>query len=541
MKKRILSICLALLMSISFISNINMHEPVQAAGSAVLQSTGDNEVDFDTPNDGIYGVLKYDVKDDGTIIITDCTDDNIEEITIPKYIDEKPVTEIASYSFMELFSLKKVVLPNTLKVIGGCVFEDCTSLTDITIPESVEIIRGDAFYGCTSLESLTIPASVLEVGNSCFDRCTSLTELVFLNADCIIGYSGDYRKLEQLAIGGYSGSTAEAFANYYGITFVPIDLPLMAGVGYCTHIQTYGWEDIWSVDGEVSGTSGEGKRLEAIAIQLYDQPLSGNIEYITHVQSYGWENTWRKNGEISGTSGQAKRLEAIKIRLTGEMAQKYDIYYRVHSQTFGWQGWAKNGQPTGTAGFAKRLEAIQIMIVYKGFLESQDDIDMDGYLSYIDGTKPSWAIQYGTHVQGIGWRPYAMNGEIEGTVGEGKRLEAIIIDLCAFPEIGGVEYRTHVQTYGWEKTWRKDEEVSGTTGEAKRLEAIQIRLTGEIAKQYDVYYRVHAQSYGWLGWAKNGQSAGTEGLAKRLEAIQIVVVKKGQPAPGSTATPFIKK
>ena len=82
---------------------------------------------------------------------------------------------------------------------------------------------------------------------------------------------------------------------------------------------------------------------------------------------------------------------------------------------------------------------------------------------------------------------------------------------------------------------------SGTTGKAKRLEAIQIKLTGEMANQYDVYYRVHAQTYGWLGWAKNGASAGTEGLSKRLEAIQVVLVKKGGAAPGNTANPFVKK
>lgn len=83
--------------------------------------------------------------------------------------------------------------------------------------------------------------------------------------------------------------------------------------------------------------------------------------------------------------------------------------------------------------------------------------------------------------------------------------------------------------------------MSGTTGQSKRLEAIQIKLTGDMSNKYDVYYRVHAQTYGWLDWAKNGTSAGTEGLAKRLEAIQIVLVEKGGKAPGNTSNPFVKK
>lgn len=32
------------------------------------------------------------------------------------------------------------------------------------------------------------------------------------------------------------------------------------------------------------------------------------------MQTYGWQD-WVKNGEMAGTSGEAKRLEAIEIKL----------------------------------------------------------------------------------------------------------------------------------------------------------------------------------------------------------------------------------
>ena len=60
------------------------------------------------------------------------------------------------------------------------------------------------------------------------------------------------------------------------------------------------------------------------------------------------------------------------------------------------------------------------------------------------------------------------------------------------------------------------------------MEAIKIQLAGADKAQYDIYYRVHAQTYGWLSWVKNGEAAGTAGYAKRLEGIQVVVVKKGE-------------
>ena len=83
--------------------------------------------------------------------------------------------------------------------------------------------------------------------------------------------------------------------------------------------------------------------------------------------------------------------------------------------------------------------------------------------------------------------------------------------------------------------------MSGTEGQAKRLEGIQIELTGDMAAQYDIYYRVHAQTFGWMGWAKNGEQAGTAGYAKRLEGIEIKLVAKGGAAPGSTDNHFREK
>ena len=53
-----------------------------------------------------------------------------------------------------------------------------------------------------------------------------------------------------------------------------------------------------------------------------------------------------------------------------------------------------------------------------------------------------------------------------------------------------------------------------------------------------VYYRVHAQNFGWMGWAKNGENAGSAGYGYRLEGIQIKLVKKGSAAPGSTANAY---
>lgn len=146
---------------------------------------------------------------------------------------------------------------------------------------------------------------------------------------------------------------------------IPITNTTPISLSYSTHVQTYGWMS-YVQNSQVSGTSGEAKRLEAIKINLSGIDSSElGIKYSTHVQTYGWLD-WVKDGEMSGTSGKAKRLEAIKIELTGNQAGNYDIYYRTHVQTYGWLDWVKNGEMSGTSGEAKRLEAIQILIIPAG-------------------------------------------------------------------------------------------------------------------------------------------------------------------------------
>lgn len=341
-------------------------------------------------------------------------------------------------------------------------------------------------------------------------------------------------------------------------------------IRYTTHVQTYGWQgdennaNKWFANGKMAGTSGKAKRLEGIKIRVYGNDNLG-IQYTTHCQSYGWL-PWSANGEMNGTEGEAKRLEAIKIQLTGVDKEKYDVYYRVHAQSYGWLGWAKDGAPAGTAGYAKRLEGVQIVVVKKG--SPAPDANFEGVnaasgvhqsVSYLakngsspvvggqvtSNTNPSVAgeanvnIAYRTHVQSFGWQGWKYNGVMSGTSGKAKRLEGINIKLTNKPYSGSIVYTTHVQSIGWQgnennvNTWFRDGQMAGTSGRAKRLEAIRIALTGEMAEHYDVYYRVHAQTYGWLAWAKNGEAAGTAGLSKRLEGIQIVLVPKGGAAPAN--------
>lgn len=268
-------------------------------------------------------------------------------------------------------------------------------------------------------------------------------------------------------------------------------------ISYTTHIQDIGWQNQVK-DGEMAGTEGQAKRLEAIKITLKD--LSGvKIKYQTHIQDIGWQD-WKYDGTLAGTEGQSKRLEAIKIEL--EESDKYSIMYRVHIQDIGWQDWRYDGEKAGTEGQSKRLEAIQIKIVEK---------------------QTSISANYSVHVQDIGWQNWKAEEKIAGTEGQSKRLEAIKIELLTNIKNLKLKYRVHIQDIGWQD-WKDSEEMAGTEGQSKRLEAIQIKL--ENTQDYSIEYRVHVQDIGWQDWVKDGEISGTEGQSKRLEAIQIRIISK---------------
>lgn len=131
-------------------------------------------------------------------------------------------------------------------------------------------------------------------------------------------------------------------------------------------------------------------------------------------------------------------------------------------------------------------------------------------------------ITYQANVEGLGWMTPVKDGEIVGTTGQARRMEALIIDFR-----GGIKCSAHVENIGWQD-WVYSGEIAGTVGKNLRMEAVRIQMVGRSEEYFDVYYRAHVENIGWLGWAKNGEPAGTAGAALRLEALQIKVVNKGE-------------
>lgn len=309
-------------------------------------------------------------------------------------------------------------------------------------------------------------------------------------------------------------------------------------LSYSTHIQDYGTQTGFSdsVDEPITlGTTGEGKRLEGLTLQLDGDLSQLGISYGAHIQDIGWQED-RSNGSFAGTTGQSKRIEALHIALGDSSG--YSIWYRAHVQDYGWLGWAKDGENAGTVGLSKRMEAIELVIMPKGQTPP-------GYDPSVDSAKTS-ILEYSSHISQIGTVSDVADNLcadiVLGTTGQSRHLEGFRLGISDSTEsIGGsIEYRAHVQDIGWQD-WQANSSFAGTSGKAKSIQAVEFKLDGEIAQKYDIFYRAHVSNIGWLDWTKNGDSAaGSVGCSIPIEAIEVAIVPKGSSdAPSVGATPLL--
>lgn len=256
----------------------------------------------------------------------------------------------------------------------------------------------------------------------------------------------------------------------------------------------------------------KGKRLEAFSIKLKNETgYSGSISYRAYVRKKGWTK-WVSSGKKVGTKRKNLRIEAVQIKLTGELANHYFVEYKASISSYSdRQGWVHNAAIAGTRSNSKRIEVLQVRLVP------------------VEKSSTS-SVVYRLRGQTYGWQnTWSKDGQVSGTFS--KRLEGLTISLGPSKYLGGIAYRTYVESEGW-KNWASNGSISAGKKKNKRIEALKIKLTGEMANHYDVYYRVYLQSFGWLDWAVNGQTAGGAGVYRRIEKIQIVLREKDTGEPG---------
>ncbi len=125
--------------------------------SEIISDPNEKEIlVFSELEDGTYGVMaggmaKYEAV-----------------IEIPETYNEIAVTQILDDGFKNLTTLQKVIIPDSITVIGINAFYNCIGLDTVSQSDNLLRIEPYAFYGCQSLETIVIPDSITYIGNHAF-------------------------------------------------------------------------------------------------------------------------------------------------------------------------------------------------------------------------------------------------------------------------------------------------------------------------------------------------------------------------------------
>lgn len=167
------------------------------------------------------------------------------------------LTTIEPVAFRECTSLKKVVFPDSLTSLGTAAFVNCTGLTSVTFGSGITEIPTEGFYQCSNLATInwgsnvnkvgpwafygtrltevTIPEQITTISARGFADCYHLYEATILNRECSIAdLAFNNTKLtspQDFTVYGYTGSTAQTFAESRNYTFVSLDT--------CAHANTH--------------------------------------------------------------------------------------------------------------------------------------------------------------------------------------------------------------------------------------------------------------------------------------------------------------
>ena len=156
----------------------------------------DDFSDCDGLEFSIYGNAKYlGNKSNPYLVLVGVT-----ATTYKRYEINPKTCVILENAFKNCKRLTHILIPYSVKSIGGCVFFGCSALKSVTIGNSLRAIPNAAFACCLNLSTVFIPDSIASIGNGAFYHCDALTS---------VHYGGTIEKWNAIKKGLEWGSNVE--------------------------------------------------------------------------------------------------------------------------------------------------------------------------------------------------------------------------------------------------------------------------------------------------------------------------------------------
>lgn len=148
-------------------------------------------------------------------------------------------------------------------------------------------------------------------------------------------------------------------------------------------------------------------------------------------------------------------------------------------------------------------------------------------------------LTYNSYGQGK-WKGSTKLGQTSGTSTGTKKVGKIAVKKTSKVLSGDVSYSVFN-----DNKWRgaKNGGNAGIAGQA--AQTMWFKLSGNMGKRFDIYYRVCISGAGWMAWAKNGSYAGVKNFNSKMKitGYQVKLVEKNgsKPANADLSTVYASK
>ncbi|MBE6562793.1 MAG: leucine-rich repeat domain-containing protein [Ruminococcaceae bacterium] len=147
-------------------------------------------------------------------ITVDCAPYSVYRAKIKSVVIEEGCTKIGTYAFSGLTALTLVKFPeNSLKEIGAYAFNYCTELTRMIIPDSVTLLGESAFTTCQKLKMIRFGTGITSLPTGICRKASELTDVFLTENIKYIGNAAFYecKKLVNIDISSVEVFEANAF------------------------------------------------------------------------------------------------------------------------------------------------------------------------------------------------------------------------------------------------------------------------------------------------------------------------------------------
>lgn len=206
---------------LSWWNNLNIPASVTSCGRQSVSN--EINVAYDNP--------VYDSRDNCNALIESATNTLLFGSSMCTGIPNT-IEHIGDSAFLGKSSIKAIVIPSSVRSIGKAAFCKCDKVQSLSLNEGLESIGPSAFCrigsDCwnpdTSLRRVVLPHSLKRLDDGAFDLCPSIHELVVGNNVEVVGYMGTLKNLQLVVLGRAVKSIGKIAvgADYTSIPFKTI-------------------------------------------------------------------------------------------------------------------------------------------------------------------------------------------------------------------------------------------------------------------------------------------------------------------------------